>query len=49
MNQENNFKQEVSQGRRVGFGKNGKGFQLQKLKTCAGKYGCNEYVFKRIR
>ena len=23
----------------------GKGFELQKLKTCAGGLGCNEYVF----
>ena len=24
-----------------------KGFQLQKLKTCAGGHGCNEFIFKK--
>jgi 2-polyprenyl-6-hydroxyphenyl methylase/3-demethylubiquinone-9 3-methyltransferase len=23
------------------------GFELQRIKTCAGRLGCNEYVFRR--
>jgi len=25
-----------------------RGFRLQKLKTCGGGHGCNEYVFARV-
>jgi 2-polyprenyl-6-hydroxyphenyl methylase/3-demethylubiquinone-9 3-methyltransferase len=25
-----------------------RGFELQRMKTCAGGLGCNEYVFRRI-